>query len=63
MSLSPVSTDINAEIDMSSMEEHKTPSYTTAPTHTLSGRDDDTKSLTLAETSDVATQNYSKRPD
>ena len=36
----------------------------TAPTHTLAGRDDETESLTLAETSDITTPlvNYSKRP-
>ena len=54
MSLRPVSTCRKTEADQSS----------TAPTHTLSGRDDETESLTPAETSDITTPlvNYSKRP-
>ena len=56
MSLRPVSTNHKAEADRSSLENDRTSTYTTAPTHTLSGRDE---SLTLAETSDV---HYSKRP-
>ena len=60
------------EADQSSLENDRTPytNVTTAPTHTLSGRDsvsNETKSLLMdtlgvAETSKVATPNYSKRP-
>ena len=71
-----VSTNHNAELDQSSLENDKPPGYTsesnvtTALTHTqisLAGLPNETRSsltdaLGLAETSKEATPNYSKRP-
>ena len=59
-------TNSNAEADLSTLENDRPPTYTSnvtsAPAHTLSGRDPDeaTNTLSVAETSKAATPNYSE---
>jgi hypothetical protein len=62
-------TNRKAEADQSSLENDRLPTYTpnvtTTPTHTLPGRDSESSladTLGVAETSEIATPNYSKRP-
>ena len=68
-----LSTNRNAEADQSLLGSDEPPSYTsnitTAPPHTLPGRDSVRPSesshsgtLGVAETSQISTPNYSKRP-